>query len=111
MNGPTILELHRDRLASAVSNTIGTSGQLSPLDGSGTHRAGLGACIHGAASQKFDRVCNRCTRHQDAFGMTRAVALFPERIELLHQDFAIRSDQKGGKGVVSRLAGFGGQFD
>ena len=43
--------------------------------------------------------------------MARAVALFPERIEFLHQNFAIRADQKGAKGVVSRLPGFGGQFD
>ncbi len=72
-----------------------------PVYRSGTHRAGFCTGIHGTATQKVDRVRDRDPRHQDTFGMTRTVALFAKCIELFHQHFTVRSDQEGGKRVIT----------
>ena len=94
-----------DAIEGFNSETIDQSSNASPEHCAGTHRAGFGAGIKGAARNFIYAQFFRCFAHQVRFGMSRAIAFGHHRIFGFEQNATIRSDKNCPKWMVPILPG------
>ncbi len=85
----------------ALGKTVNHAFQTDPVDRAGTHGTGLGRGINRALGKKFSRKGSRGAGHQNAFGVTRHVMIWLERVVLGHDHVTRWSNQNSSEGMIA----------